>query len=117
LPADDAAAFRRDLGIEEPALDRLIRASYRLLGQISFFTVGEDECRAWTVAAGTSARAAGGAIHSDIEKGFIRAEVVPCQQLLDAGSLHVAKERAWLRLEGRDYVVADGDVVHFRHSG
>ncbi len=117
LSADDAAAFRADLGITEPALDRLIRASYRLLGQISFFTVGEDECRAWTIPAHSFARSAGGAIHSDIEKGFIRAEVVPWDKLLEAGSMHVAKEKAWLRLEGKEYIVQDGDVVHFRHSG
>lgn len=117
LSASDAAAFRADLGITEPALDRLIRASYRLLGQISFFTVGEDECRAWTIPSHTVARNAGGAIHSDIEKGFIRAEVVPWDKLLEAGSMHVAKEKAWLRLEGKEYIVQDGDVVHFRHSG
>jgi hypothetical protein len=117
LSADDAAAFQADLGIEESALVRLIQASYRLLGQISFFTVGDDECRAWTVTSGTNARSAGGAIHSDIERGFIRAEVVRWDQLLEAGSLHVAKEKALLRLEGKEYIVQDGDVIHFRHSG
>ncbi len=117
LSAEDAAAFRADLSIEEPALDRLIRASYHLLGYISFLTVGDDECRAWSIRAGTSARQAAGAVHSDIERGFIRAEVVPWDRLLEAGSLAAAREKAWLRLEGKDYVVQDGDVVHFRHSG
>jgi hypothetical protein len=117
LSAEDAAAFRADLGIAEPALDRLIRASYHLLGYISFLTVGDDECRAWSIRAGTPARGAAGAVHSDIEKGFIRAEVVPWDKLLEAGSLAAAREKAWLRLEGKEYVVQDGDVVHFRHSG
>ena len=116
LPAEDAAAFRADLGIEEPALDRLIKASYRLLGLISFFTAGDDECRAWTIKAGTRAREAAGAIHSDIERGFIRAEVIRWDQLLEAQTFAVAREKAWLRLEGKDYLVLDGDVVHFRHS-
>ena len=117
LPAEDAAVFRGDLGIAEPALDRLIRASYHLMGQISFFTAGDDECRAWTIKDGTRAKEAAGAIHSDIEKGFIRAEVVRWDKLLEAGSLGVAREKAWLRLEGKEYLVLDGDVVHFRHSG
>jgi len=114
--ADDAAAFLGDLGLDEPALDRLIRAAYRLLGLISFFTVGEDECRAWTVRRGTIARAAAGAIHSDLERGFIRAEVIPWEALLDAGSLNAGKEQGILRLEGKEYVVADGDVMHIRHA-
>ncbi|MCU0231780.1 MAG: YchF family ATPase [Acidobacteria bacterium] len=117
LSPEDAAAFRAELGIAEPALDRLIRASYHLLGYISFLTVGDDECRAWSIRAGTPARGAAGAVHSDIEKGFIRAEVVPWDKLLEAGSLAAAREKAWLRLEGKEYVVQDGDVVHFRHSG
>lgn len=117
LSAEEAAVFRSELGIEEPALDRLIQASYRLLGQLSFFTVGDDECRAWTVKSGTRAREAAGAIHSDIERGFIRAEVVRWDQLLESGSLGVAREKAWLRLEGKEYTVLDGDVIHFRHSG
>jgi GTP-binding protein YchF len=117
LSADDAAAFRADLRIDEPALDRLIRASYGLLGLISFFTTGEDECRAWTIKDGTRAREAAGAIHSDIERGFIRAEVVRWDRLLEAQTLAAAREKAWLRLEGKEYLVLDGDVVHFRHSG
>lgn len=117
LSAEEAAVFRADLGITEPALDRLIRASYHLLGSISFFTVGDDECRAWTIPTGTPARSAAGAVHTDIEKGFIRAEVVPWDKLLEAGSLAAAREKAWLRLEGKEYIVHDGEVVHFRHSG
>ena len=112
----DAAAFRADLGIREPALDRMIRASYDLLGRVSFFTVGEDECRAWTVARSTPARAAAGVIHSDIEKGFIRAEVVAYTDLIDAGSWSAARERGTLRLEGKDYVLRDGDIAHFRFN-
>ena len=117
LSPEDAALFRSDLGIEEPALDRLIRASYRLLGLISFFTVGEDECRAWSIPEGSTAREAAGAIHTDLARGFIRAEVVPWDRLLEAGSMAAAREHGWLRLEGKEYVVQDGDVVHVRHSG
>ncbi len=116
LGPEDAETFRRELGIEEPALDRLIRASYRLLGLISFFTVGKDECRAWAIRQGTVARAAAGTIHSDLERGFIRAEVIEWDRLLEAGSLAAAREKGWLRLEGRDYVVRDGDVLHVRHA-
>jgi len=116
LAPDDAKAFREDLGVDEPALDRLIRASYRLLGLLSFFTVGEDECRAWSVPRDTTARAAAGAIHSDIERGFIRAEVARWDELLEDGSLAAAREKGRLGLEGKDYLVRDGDVVHFRHA-
>ncbi len=116
LSEEDAAAFREDLGIAEPALDRLIRASYSLLGLISFFTVGEDECRAWTIRKGTVARRAAGAIHSDLERGFIRAETVRWDALVECGSMATAREKALLRLEGKDYVVEDGDVMHVRHS-
>ncbi len=116
LAEEDARAFREDLGIRDPALDRLIRASYRLLGLLSFFTVGEDECRAWTVREGTLARAAAGAVHSDIERGFIRAEVVRWDDLLAAGSLSAAREKGRLGLEGKSYPVKDGDVIHFRHA-
>lgn len=116
LDAADAASFRAELGLAEPALDRLIRASYRLLGRISFFTVGEDECRAWTIPRGTTARRAAGAIHTDLERGFIRAEVIRWDALLEAGSLARAKELGRVRLEGKDYVVEDGDVLHVRHA-
>jgi hypothetical protein len=116
LGPEDAAAFMKDLGIAEPCLDRLIRSSYGLLGLISFFTVGEDECRAWTIRAGTTAQKAGGAIHSDIERGFIRAEVVAYDDLIAAGSMQGTKERGKFRLEGKEYVVRDGDIAHFRHA-
>jgi GTP-binding protein YchF len=116
LDEEDAASFREDLGIKEPALARMIRASYELLGRISFFTVGEDECRAWTVRRSTIARKAAGAIHSDIEKGFIRAEVVAYEKLIEAGSWAAAKEHGTLRLEGKEYVVQDGDIAHFRFN-
>ena len=116
LDDDDAASFRADLGITEPALDRLIRGSYALLGQISFFTVGEDECRAWTIRSGTVARRAAGAIHSDIERGFIRAELIAYDDLIEAGSWNAGKDKGTLRLEGKEYVMADGDVVNFRFN-
>jgi len=116
LTAEDAASFMADLGIGEPAIARMIRASYHLLGVVSFFTVGEDECRAWTLRAGTGARKAASTIHSDIERGFIRAEVVAYDDLVAAGSLAACREHGTLRLEGKDYVVQDGDVVHFRFA-
>jgi len=116
LPEDEAADFLADLGLAEPSVDRVIRASYDLLGRISFFTVGEDEVRAWTIRRHTSARLAAGAIHSDIERGFIRAEVVSCDLLLERGSLAACREQGELRLEGKEYEVADGEVVHFRFN-
>ena len=109
---DDAAEFRRDLGIAEPGLDRMIRMSYELTGLISFFTVGPDECRAWNVARGATAPAAAGKIHTDLERGFIRAEVVHWDDLLDAGSMAEAKKRAKVRQEGKGYVVEDGDCLN-----
>ncbi|MBI2220671.1 MAG: redox-regulated ATPase YchF [Acidobacteria bacterium] len=116
LEPADAAAFMADLGLKESGLDRVIRASYDLLGYISFFTVGEDECRAWSIPRGTSAQLAAGEIHSDLARGFIRAEVVPYDALLSRGSLAACKEHAELRLEGKEYVVQDGDVINFRHA-
>lgn len=116
LDPADQAVFLADLGLPDRALDRLLREAYALLGLISFFTVGEDECRAWSVVRGTPAVKAAGAIHTDIERGFIRAEVVPWDELLAAGSLAACRQRAALRLEGRDYVVQDGDVIHFRFN-
>jgi len=112
----DADELMGDLGIAEPALDRIIRSSYSLLGLISFFTVGEDECRAWSVSDGTPAVEAAGVIHTDIQRGFIRAEVVPWDELVDAGSLAACRQRGTLRLEGKAYPVKDGDVVHFRFN-
>ena len=116
LEAGDAAAFMADLGLRESGLDRVIRASYELLGYISFFTVGEDENRAWSIPRGTNAQTAGGEIHSDIQRGFIRAEVVRYEQLLARGSLAACRDHAELRLEGKEYIVLDGDVINFRHA-
>jgi len=104
-------------GLTEPGRDRILRATYELLGLISFLTAGEPECRAWTIPRGTSAAKAAGAIHSDIEQHFIKAEVVRWENLVAAGSWAAAKEKAQVRLEGKEYVVEDGDVILFRHSG
>jgi len=114
---EDAAEFLSSYGLKESGLVRLIRTSYHLLGLISFFTAGEDECRAWTIPVHTRAVEAAGAIHSDLEKHFIRAETIRWDQLLDAGSEGEARARGTLRLEGKDYIVQDGDVMHIRHSG
>ncbi|HUF46889.1 MAG TPA: redox-regulated ATPase YchF [Vicinamibacterales bacterium] len=116
LEPADAAAFLVDLGLRQSGLDRIIRAAYELLGYISFFTVGEDECRAWSIPRGTPAQEAAGAIHSDIQRGFIRAEVVACERLLARGSLAACRDHGELRLEGKEYLVADGDVINFRHA-
>jgi GTP-binding protein YchF len=113
----DAADFLSSYGLHESGLARLIRKSYELLGLISFFTVGEDECRAWTVPKNSRAQNAAGAIHTDLEKHFIRAETIHWDKLLEAGSEANAKNKGWLRLEGKDYIVQDGDVMHIRHSG
>jgi ribosome-binding ATPase len=113
----DAAEFLSSYGLGESGLTRLIRTTYALLGLISFFTAGEDECRAWTIPVGTRAAQAAGVIHSDLEKHFIRAETIRWDQLLEAGSEANARARGTLRLEGKDYVVQDGDVMHVRHSG
>jgi ribosome-binding ATPase YchF (GTP1/OBG family) len=113
----DAADFLSSYGLHESGLSRLIRKSYELLGLISFFTVGEDECRAWTVPKNSRAQNAAGAIHTDLEKHFIRAETIHWDKLLEAGSEANAKNKGWLRLEGKDYIVQDGDVMHIRHSG
>lgn len=116
LDPSDARAFLDDLGLEEPARDRVIHAGFGLLGLIQFLTAGEDECRGWAIPVGTKAPQAAGAIHSDIERGFIRAEVVAFPDLIATGSLHAAREKALLRSEGRDYVVKDGDVINFRFN-
>jgi GTP-binding protein YchF len=112
LPADEAAAFRADLGMSEPALHRIVRATYELLGLISFFTTGDDEVRAWTIPASTPAQQAAGAIHSDLERGFIRAEVIRWDELLKAGSEAKAKQLGIMRTEGKTYATQDGDCVH-----
>jgi GTP-binding protein YchF len=113
----EAAELLASYGLKEPGLNRLIHATYDLMGLTSFFTAGEPEVRAWTIHKGTNAVKAAGAIHSDIEKGFIRAEVVRWDDLLAAGSLGAAREKAQVRLEGKDYIVQEGDVILFRHSG
>ncbi len=113
----DAAEFLSSYGLTESGLTRLIRKTYELLGLISFFTAGEDECRAWTIRRGMRAVEAAGAIHSDLEKHFIRAETIRWDQLLEAGSEANARAKGTLRLEGKDYIVQDGDVMHIRHSG
>ncbi|HHV57115.1 MAG TPA: redox-regulated ATPase YchF [Firmicutes bacterium] len=117
LEEEERAAFLADLGLSEPGLERLVRASYCLLDLVTFYTAtGGREVRAWAVPRGTPAPAAAGKIHSDMERGFIRAEVVSCDELLRAGSLAAAREQGVLRLEGRDYLVEDGDVIHFRFN-
>ncbi len=113
----EAAELLASYGLAEPGLNRLIRATYDLMGLLQFFTAGEPEVRAWTVHKGATAVKAAGAIHSDIEKGFIRAEVVRWNDLVSAGSIAAAKEKAQVRLEGKDYIVQEGDVILFRHSG
>jgi ribosome-binding ATPase YchF (GTP1/OBG family) len=114
---EEAQEFLGSYGLKESGLVRLIRRSYELLGLISFFTVGEDECRAWTVPANSRAQEAAGAIHTDLEKHFIRAETIHWDTLLAAGSEAAARSQGTLRLEGKDYLVQDGDVLHIRHSG
>lgn len=113
----DAAEFLSSYGLAESGLTRLIRTTYKLLGLISFFTAGEDECRAWTIPVNTRAQQAAGAIHSDLEHHFIRAETIRWDQLLEAGSEASARAKGTLRLEGKEYIVQDGDVMHIRHSG
>jgi ribosome-binding ATPase YchF (GTP1/OBG family) len=110
---DDAAVFMEDLGITEPARNRVIRMSYELLGLMSFLTAGEDEVRAWTIRRNTPAVEAAGAIHSDIQRGFIRAEVVAFDDLMKAGTMVDAKKAGTVRLEGKLYIVKDGDICHF----
>jgi GTP-binding protein YchF len=116
LEEADAAAFLADLGLRESGLDRIIRASYDLLGYISFFTVGEDECRAWSIPRGTAAQTAAGEIHTDIARGFIRAEVVAYERLVARGSHAACRDHGEVRLEGKDYVVQDGDVMNVRFA-
>lgn len=113
---EDAAEFMHDLGIEEPPLDTFIRASYELLNLVTFLTGGPDEARAWTITKGTKAPQAAGKIHTDIERGFIRAEIVSYDDLVAAGSQAGCKDRGQVRLEGKDYVIKDGDVVFFRFA-
>ncbi len=116
LSDDEAELFREDMGLEEPATNMLIKKSYEFLGLISFFTVGPDEVKAWTLRRNTLAPKAAGVIHSDIEKGFIRAEVVSYHDLIEAGSHAAAQKAGKVRLEGKDYIVKDGDVINFRFN-
>jgi len=116
LPAEERGEFLRELGLEAAGLERLIRQAYRLLGLITFLTAGEQEVRAWTIRQGTKAPQAAGVIHSDFERGFIRAEVVAYDDLMAAGSMAAAREKGLIRLEGKDYVVQDGDVIYFRFN-
>ncbi|MBO4854098.1 MAG: redox-regulated ATPase YchF [Oscillospiraceae bacterium] len=113
---EERAMFLADLGIERSGLDRLIQCSYELLGLISFLTYGKDECRAWTIRKGTKAPQAAGKIHSDIERGFIRAETINFSEMIACGSVAAAKEKGLLRSEGKDYVVKDGDMIYFRFN-
>ena len=114
LSPEDAKLFLDDLGIEEPALSKLIHVCYDILGLISFFTYAGDEVKAWTIPRGTNALTAAGKIHSDIERGFIRAEVISFEDFLTSGDIHAVKEKGLLRLEGKSYEVRDGDIINFR---
>ena len=116
LEEDDRAMFLEELGIEKSGLDRLIQCSYDLLGLISFLTYGKDECRAWTIRKGTKAPQAAGKIHSDIERGFIRAETINFAEMIACGGVNAAKEKGLLRSEGKEYVVKDGDMIYFRFN-
>ncbi len=116
LDPTDQGDFLTEAGLDQPSAVRVVQAGYELLGLISFFTVGDDEVRAWTLRRGSTAVTAAGAVHSDMERGFIRAEVTGWRELIDAGSLAVCRERATLRLEGKAYPVRDGEVVHFRFN-
>ena len=113
LKEDEQKEFLRELGIAERGLDKLIRASYELLGLITFFTTGPDETRAWTVKKGSKAPQAAGVIHTDFEKGFVRAEVMDYKKFLEAGSETAAREKGWIRTEGKEYVIQDGDICNF----
>ncbi|MBR3293499.1 MAG: redox-regulated ATPase YchF [Oscillospiraceae bacterium] len=116
LDAEEAAVFMEDLGLTETGLNRLIRTSYELLGYISFLTAGEDDVHAWTIVKGTKAPKAAGKIHTDIERGFIRAEIVAFEDLKACGSIAAARDKGLFRLEGKDYVMRDGDVTNFRFN-
>jgi ribosome-binding ATPase YchF (GTP1/OBG family) len=116
MDADDKKMFLDEMGLSTTGLERIIILGYELLGLISFLTAGEDECRAWTITRGTKAPQAAGKIHTDFERGFIRAEVVAFEDLKACGSIAAAREKGLLRLEGKEYVMADGDVCHFRFN-
>ena len=116
LDEDERKMFLEDLGLTESGLEKLVRASYHLLGLMSFLTAGEDETRAWTIKIGTKAPQAAGKIHTDFERGFIKAEVVSYKDLMECGNMVAAKEKGLVRLEGKDYVVQDGDIILFRFN-
>ncbi|MBW8906661.1 MAG: DUF933 domain-containing protein, partial [Betaproteobacteria bacterium] len=116
MPDEDKQLFLEDMGMDEPGLNRMIRAAYQLLGLQTYFTAGPKEVRAWTISAGATAPQAAGAIHTDFERGFIRAEVAAYDEFVAHGGEQGAKEAGKLRLEGKDYVVRDGDVIHFRFN-
>ncbi len=116
LEAEERQMFLEELGIEESGLDRLIKCSYSLLGLISYLTAGSDEVRAWTIKKGTKAPQAAGKIHTDFERGFIRAEVIAFDDLKATGSMAAAREKGLIRSEGKDYVMQDGDIVNFRFN-
>ena len=116
LEDDEREMFLTELGLTESGLDRLVKTSYKLLGLISYLTAGEKEVRAWTIENGTKAPQAAGKIHSDFEKGFIRAEIVDYDVLVELGSFNSAKEKGKVRVEGKEYVIKDGDVVLFRFN-
>jgi ribosome-binding ATPase YchF (GTP1/OBG family) len=116
LPEEERTAFKEDFGLDESGLERLVSVGYEILDLVTFFTTVSAELKAWTVPSGTTAPFAAGKIHSDMERGFIRAEVISCQDFLSCGSEHVAREKGLLRSEGHDYTVQDGDVIHFRFN-
>ena len=117
LSEEERAQYLEELGIHETGLERLIKKAYSLLGLISFLTAGKKEVRAWTVRAGTNAQNGAGVIHTDFIKGFIRAQVIEYEKLIEAGSMKVAKEKGLVRTEGKDYIVKDGDVIEFLIGG
>lgn len=116
LHAEDKGSFRQEYGLFDDGVNELIKAGYKLLGLMSFFTTGEDETRAWTIKAGSTAPEAGAAIHSDFKEKFIRAEVIEWQKLVEAGSRGAAREKGWIRTEGKEYIVKEGDVIEFLHG-
>ena len=116
MPEDEAREFLADLGVQESGLDQLVKVGYETLGLITFITSGEKEVRAWTIRKGEKAPEAAGEIHSDLERGFIRTEVIEWQKMVEAGGRAPAKAKGWVRTEGKDYVMADGDVVEFRFN-
>ena len=116
LDDDEKKMFLEDLGLSESGLEKLIKASYSLLGLISYLTAGEPECRAWTIKKNTKAPQAAGKIHSDFERGFIRAEIVSYDDIMACGTYSAAKDKGLVRLEGKEYIVQDGDIIHFRFN-